>query len=89
MAWYCCVPPIATCTLPVGVIASVFRVALVTVTLDRLDWPPNTAAITAVPGAPPVTHPDEPSESEIVATGGVPDTAGGEIATHVAEFEMF
>jgi hypothetical protein len=42
----------------------------------------------AVPGVPPVTHPDDPSESEIVATGGVPETAGGEIATHVAEFEM-
>jgi hypothetical protein len=62
---------------------------LVTVTPDREDCPPNTAAITAVPGVPPVAHPDEPSASEIVATGGVPETAGGEIATHVAEFEMF
>lgn len=89
VAVYCSEPPRARCTVPGGVvvIASDFRVAAVTVTLDGLPWPPNTAVITAVPAALPVTHPDEPSTSETVATGGVPETCGGEIAVHVAEAE--
>jgi hypothetical protein len=61
---------------------------LVTVRLDREAWPLNTAPIMAVPGELPVAHPDDPSESETVATGPVPETAGGEIATHVAEAEI-
>ena len=88
VAWYCCVLPRPRCTPPVGVIASVFSVALVVVTLDRAPWPPNAAPIMAVPGALPVTHPNDPGESEIVATGPVNETAGGEIATNWAEAEI-
>lgn len=80
VAWYCCLAPRATFWPPVGVIATLVRVAFVTVNCAVENTLPKTAPMVVVPWEMALAHPAEPKTSLTVATPGA-------VEIHVTEDE--